>query len=812
VNVADRPYFQRTLAENRFQVGEFAQGRISGQNSVHLATPLRDEAGQAVAVIVLALSLDWLLRELQSAPLPTGSSATITDRDGVILPRTLEPERFVGQRVRGSTLALVTAPTPGIVDNTAMDGVRRIAAYLPVTEPPIGLFMAVGLEVSSAVGAALDADRWAAMMIIGSLLLTFVLAIILFHAAVERPVRRLLATVRAWESQNWAARVGRLGAGREFRRLGDAFDAMADTVAAREAARLRAQTRMQAVVRVAPQIVLTADRHGQVDWTNEYWREITGLDMAQSRGDGWLDAIHPDDREASAAAWRNATAAAGADTFSREMRVCHDARKEWRWFLFTGAPIRDAGGQPLAWTAVGLDFHERRAAQAAVAETAARLRATYASAPVGLCLLDQELRFVAINDMLAETNGQPAAAHIGRTLEEMAAHVADDVRDAMRHVLATGQPIEALEVDGHAAGGARAWLCSYFPVFGAAGEVTGVSGAIIDITARKRIEASERMLSREVDHRAQNVLSVVRGLVRLSAADAADDVPALVEVLEGRIAALSRAHNVLSREHWVSADLAEIIDQELASHNSRVTIDGPSLRLTAEAAQPLTLVLHELATNAAKYGALSTPEGRLALRWAVRDGGVVLDWVERGGPPIAGAPERTGLGSALIDANVQSQLAGHLERRWDMAGLHCVLTMGAEAFTGGLAAPPVAPATPTFCQGLAGRRVLIADDRPARAEMLRAALQAAGCDVHGPAGDLMSALALLDATGTMDAAVLSATLQGVSVQLLTEALGRRAAVVLHLVRERGVLPGIDLAAQMPEPVTADGLRAALAAA
>ena len=606
---------------------------------------------------------------------------------------------------------------------------------------------------------------------------------------------------------------------------------------------------MQAVVRVAPQIVLTADSQGQLDWANEYWREVTGLDMARSLGDGWLEAVHPEDRAGTAAAWHAATRLAGPGNagsgipgsgipgsgipgsgipasgipgsgipgsgtpglgapglgdFSREIRICHNSRKQWRWFLFTGAPVRDADGTPLAWTAVGLDFHERRAAQAEVAETAARLRATYASAPAGLCLFDHELRYIAINDMLAETNGHPAAAHLGRTLDEMAPHVADNVRDALHRVLATGQTIEALEVSAETAGTRKSWLCSFFPVFGEGSDVTGVSGAIIDITARKRIEASERMLSREVDHRAQNVLSVVRGLVRLSAADASDDVPALVEVLEGRIAALSRVHNVLSREHWVSADLAEIIDQEVASHRTRVTIEGPALRLTAEAAQPLTLVMHELATNAAKYGALSRAEGRLTLCWRVLDGDVVLDWTERGGPPIPHAPEHTGLGSALIDANMRAQLSGALERHWDPEGLRVVLTMGAEAFAGGLV-PPV--------QGsLLGRRVLVADDQPGRAEMLCAALRDAGCDVHGPARDLMGALALLDATGTMDAAVLTATLQGVSVQLLTEALERRAAVVLHLVQERGKLPGIDPAAQLPGPLTDRGLREALSLA
>jgi PAS domain S-box-containing protein len=809
VNVADRRHFQEVLRTNSFQIGSFAIGRATGQRSFHLAAPLRDGAGQVVGVLTLSLSVDWLIRELQSIPLPPGSSSTIAGADGVVLARSLEPERFVGRPMPAVGMEALNAPGPGIIDAPALDGVRRIAAFLPVTMEPAGLFVSVGLETTSLLRDAVYADRRAALMIIGSLLLTFVLGILVFHGAVERPVRRLLAIVRNWEAEDWSARVGAIAGGREFSKLAEAFDSMAESVASREAARLRAQTRMQAVVAVAPQIVLTADQHGQVDWANRYWEELTGLGLADSRGEGWLAAVHPDDREGAAAAWRSAlerVARGEPEQFSREMRICNAASGEWRWFLFTGAPIRTAAGRPSAWTAVGLDYHERRQAEAERAETAARLRATYESAPVGLCLLDRELRFVAINEMLAQANGHLPAAHIGQTLEAMAPEAVGTVGTILRQVLETGEPVQAVEMTSLQQGEARSWLCSYFPVRDESGQVTGVSAAVVDITTRKRIETSERMLSREVDHRAQNVLSVVRGLVRLSAAEAEDDVPALIEVLEGRIAALSRVHNVLAQERWVSAELSEILRQELAAVRGQVAMEGPALRIAADAAQPFGLVVHELATNSVKYGALSSSAGCLTLRWQVCGQEVVLDWIEQGGPELLEPPMRIGLGSMLIDANAGAQLAGRIERRWLREGLHCVLTMGATAFAGELR-PDMPPQTTV----LSGRRVLVADDQPARAAGLAATLRDAGCEVLGPVTSIEEALAALDRAGAVDAAVLPVTLRGVSVQLLRHALDRRAVATVHLTAE-GRIPRVHKAeAGLAEHSNAAELRAALTA-
>ncbi len=809
VNVADQRYFRAVLADGGFHVGDHAVGRGSGQPTLPMATSLRDDAAALRGVVAVGLSLDWLARELAGLALPPGASALVAGSDGVVLASSREAERFVGLPLPEFAMEFLRAPAPGTVNVLALDGVRRVTAFIPAQLGPGGLFLSVGLDAERVFAEEIYSDRRQAVMIVGSLMLSFLLALVAFQVGIERPVRRLLAAAQRWRQDEWHARVGTVGGGREFVRLGNAFDAMAAAVEAREAAVLHAATRMIAVQEVAPQIVLTADRNGAVDWANPYWHALTGQSEAERSGEGWLDALAPEGRAAAARAWQIAVAeatAGGAPFFEREVRIRRHVDGAERWFLLRGAPVPGEGGSPRAWALVGVDVDALHEARLELIGLAAQLHATYENAPAGLCLLDRDLRFVAINDMMAQANAMSVAEHLGRPLAEVAPHVADRLGPAMRQVLATGKPVTDLEVSGMVGVEERFWLCNIHPVFGAPGDVTGVSAAVIDITARRRVEESERQLSREVDHRAQNALSVVRGLVRLSAADAPDDVSALVEVLEGRVAAMSRAHNVLSREKWVAADLREIVMQELAPHSSRTTIEGPSLRLRAEGAQPLTLVVHEMATNALKYGALSRPDGHVAVQWRLDNGGVRLCWTERGGPRIDGPPPRFGFGQQLIDANLHAQLDGRIERHWEPDGFRAVVFLGPEALAG---------RSPGFFRAdavLAGRRVLLALDDQAEALALATALRESGCEVVGPAETPEQAQALLERVGAVDAAVLSGTLRGSAVRPVAQMLRRRTTAVFYL-SDVGVAPEeLALASLLPRPITGRTLSAAIIAA
>jgi PAS domain S-box-containing protein len=805
-NSGDRPYFRQAMADRGFSVGVYSVGRRSGQPSLHLSQPLLDEAGEVRGLVVVALSIEWLVRDLQALDLPPGSSATIAGRDGVILARSREPERFVGQMLPAFAMALMQRQASGLYDAPALDGVRRIAAFLPLNEPPEGLFIILGLDPAGPLSDAARRERRSALMILASLLAALTLALAGFSLLIERPVRRMLAAAGAWGRQDWSARLGRIGGGREFRRLAAAFDAMAGEVQAREAARVASAGRLRTLLDISPQVIFTADAKGAIDWMNRWWWNYTGTPPEMPAPEAWKAALHPDDAASRVVAWRAAQArlreGEGGD-YLTELRIRRGGDGAYRWHACRAAVLRDTDGEVTGWTGVALDIHDLRVAQDAAALAAERLRVTYETAPAGLCLLDRELRFLSVNERLAVANGQPADAHLGRSLAEMAPHVADILTPVLRQVLATGQPREDIEVrapDPNAPGGERVWLANYHPVRDAQGAVEAIAGAVLDITARKHAEDAQHLLSREVDHRAKNVLAVVRSLVRLSAAEAPDDVDALVEVLEGRIAAMARVHTMLAREGWVGADLGEIVAQELEAYSGSVSIAGPPVRLAAASAQPLTMVLHELATNAAKYGALSRPEGHLAIAWTRDEAGVALEWTERGGPPLQGAPERIGFGTRLIEANAGAQLAGSVEMHWDPKGLRCTLRIGAEALRRDAAAP------------LAGRRVLLLRAALPAALELASELGRLGCEVVGPATTVESAVNLLGAGGRVDAAVLEANPQGRSLGPLADLLRRQAAALVVLAEPGEAPEALADAVILPRDADAAQLRQALDAA
>lgn len=230
--------------------------------------------------------------------------------------------------------------------------------------------------------------------------------------------------------------------------------------------------------------------------------------------------------------------------------------------------------------------------------------------------------------------------------------------------------------------GAWRWLESSAAVVrsdAATGRPLRIAGTLRDITERREAEERRDLLTREVNHRARNTLAIVQAILRLTRTT---DPATYARLVEGRIAALARAQALLAAERWTGAPLMTVLREELAPFGAaedaaeegrgRFVLSGPALRLQAEAVQPLAMVFHELATNAAKHGALSRPEGRLEVRWHVEEAAGLLRirWTERGGP-APGLPKHRGVGSRVIEATIAGQLGGSIERRWPDEGLVC---------------------------------------------------------------------------------------------------------------------------------------------
>lgn len=315
------------------------------------------------------------------------------------------------------------------------------------------------------------------------------------------------------------------------------------------------------------------------------------------------------------------------------------------------------------------------------------------------------------------------------------------------------------------------------PTINAEGQVTRVSGVTVDITERKQAEERQALLAREVDHRARNTLAVVQAIIRLTRADTKE---AYVSLVEGRIKALAQVHSLLADSRWLGADLSQLIDEELAPYregeSDKVSIEGPKISLEPASGQILALALHELATNAAKHGALSVPAGKVRLFWNMQPGWIVLNWVETGGPAVA-RPESFGFGVKVVTASVEGQLGGKAQFDWLPTGLHCKLSVPrveksetpteangkgkknnpAKAVNGHSAAP--APA----------RQVLLVEDEILVGMAMRDLLTDLGYGVLGPYGDVEEAIAAAS-TNKISAAVLDVNLAGVPVYPLADEL------------------------------------------
>jgi PAS domain S-box-containing protein len=215
------------------------------------------------------------------------------------------------------------------------------------------------------------------------------------------------------------------------------------------------------------------------------------------------------------------------------------------------------------------------------------------------------------------------------------------------------------------------------PVRNAEGKIVGASKIARDITEQKRAQEQIATLAREAEHRSKNLLSTVQATVSLSQSDTPEG---LKRAIEGRILALANVHSLFVETRWIGAELSTIAAQELAPYSEKdeagVRINGPQVLLEPNTAQVIAVTLHELATNAAKYGALSAPNGRISLEWLHEaEGRLVLHWRETGGPAVM-MPTHQGFGTRIIQRMI-GQLKGKARFDWNPDGLVCEITLQA---------------------------------------------------------------------------------------------------------------------------------------
>jgi PAS domain S-box-containing protein len=447
-------------------------------------------------------------------------------------------------------------------------------------------------------------------------------------------------------------------------------------------------------------------RTGQLQ-VSERWNGMLG--RPPSRGPmtaaDWEEMVHPDDLPWARALLDRHIAGSSA-SFEAEFRMQHRSGR-WVWILSRGQALeRSASGMAQVLSGTHLDMSAQRRSLAAQAKSErearrrlADLEILYQTAPLGLAQLDRDLRFVRINQALADINGRPPEAHLGRTIWDLVPDLRSAVEPLMWRVLETGTTITGIELSGEtpkAPGVRRDWEEQLYPVRDPeSGDVIGIGVVCEEVTERKRNERARDLLVRELDHRVKNLFAIIGGLVTFTARTAPDS-QAMRQALLGRIEALARAHDLvrpamtggsLAPAEAPGTTLHALLEALLApflagpGQPERLALAGPPVRLGHVGAPPVALALHELATNAAKYGALSAGGGTVRIGWTAAPGQpVALRWEERGGPP-ATKPHGAGFGHRLVRQSC-AQLGGEALFDWAPAGLTVELRLPADRLAG----------------------------------------------------------------------------------------------------------------------------------
>ena len=349
------------------------------------------------------------------------------------------------------------------------------------------------------------------------------------------------------------------------------------------------------------------------------------------------------------------------------------------------APLTDAGGAVVGVVSMKLDISERKRAERALAERNVQLSLAGKAALVGSFAYDVDTEIIQISAGYAAIHGFPdGTIEIKRSQWQAGVHPEDRVRVEELRSRAFRHRWDEYAADYRVVrtSGEVRWIESRsFVSYCNDGQPLRVVGVNIDATERKRAEEHQRTLLAELDHRVKNVLATVSAIITQTP-KANSSLADFVTALDDRIKSLGRTHELLSHNRWQGVSLEEIVRCELAPYTAgNAAIGGPGVTLKAEAAQAVAMVLHELATNAAKYGAFSKRGGQLSLRWQwLRNGShgrLAIEWQEFGGTPVL-APSQSGYGTSIVRELIPFELGGTVDLDFASDGLRCRLEIPAD--------------------------------------------------------------------------------------------------------------------------------------
>jgi PAS domain S-box-containing protein len=500
------------------------------------------------------------------------------------------------------------------------------------------------------------------------------------------------------------------------------------------------------------------DERAQTKFWSPRTRAIFGLaEDAQVNRDVFLRLLHPDDVPAYERAWTAAIDPRGDRCYHLVYRIRRGGDGAERW-ISSRAMVEFEGEAPIRVVGAVRDITDEKANADNLRTSELRFEVALRNSHVVVSEQDLDLRYTwvfnpklgfAIEDIVGKTDRelmQPACA--------------DELEAIKRKVIATGRPVRA-EVTAAAVGAPLEWFDLYVEARrDDAGAIIGVICAATEITGRRLASEQIQLLLHEVNHRAKNLLTLVQGIARQTLRRHPDD---FMEAFGARLQALAANQDVLVRHEWKNVEIGALVRSQLRPFEdtlgARFAMQGPELRVSAQAAQTLGMALHELGTNAAKHGSLTRAEGVVQLDWRVTEGSggariFVMSWVERGGPLVV-APARDGFGTSVLGDITRASLGATVALDFAERGfswrLECPLdNVGGVEWRSAVGSAPAA-------EGGERGRILVVEDEPLVALELTQCLREAGFSVLGPSRSAAQALELLGEFGC-DAAVLDINL------------------------------------------------------
>lgn len=426
------------------------------------------------------------------------------------------------------------------------------------------------------------------------------------------------------------------------------------------------EERLRAVVSQSAAGIGQGSLEGEILHVNHRFCEIVGYEEQELVGKSIADITYPDDMPEQTRLFSRL--AATGDSFDMEKRY---VRKDGSlvWVNNTVSALRDGHGRIHQVAVVSVDITERKKGQ----EAERRLASIIASSNDAILAIDLDMTITSWNGGAERLYGYKADEILGQSVLALVPEDRAKEEPVLLEQIKAGSLIEAYETKRRRKDGQLVdVLLSVSPIRDTAGKIVGASKIAHDISTKMEADRLQAVLIGELHHRVKNVFATVIAIARQTFAKTTD-TPDAVAAFEARLSAMAHAHDLLAEGDWQSADLSAVVEQTAAPYPpERFQISGPSVLLPQKAVATLSLALHELGTNAAKYGALSVPTGKVSITWLYdpKTTSLSLRWQERDGPSV-GTPTKKGFGSRLVERLLAAELNGTSTIIYDSAGVIC---------------------------------------------------------------------------------------------------------------------------------------------